>query len=209
MTSPMFKALCLAACATALSGCFEQGSSGSSSADNSTTPNPGMDNLASDQAIDFSRFSDPALTQCLQQQGIEKISQAQIISCPEQQIADLTGIEQLSAARIVSLPHNQITDLTPLAELNGLFSLDVDNNKVQSLQPLTQQTSLRQLSAKHNQLSDLQGLEQSQINKLYVDHNPLRDLTVLSSMSQLRHVSAQGHAASVPTLAASVKSLRL
>lgn len=191
-------------CAIALGGCLEQGKSTDNTANHTPTP----DTIISTN-IDYSRFVDKALVGCLQRQEMVATAQAQIINCPQQQIRSLEGIEQLSELRILSVPHNAIENVTPVSTLTQLHSLDINNNRVTSLDPVGKLSNLRTVSAKHNQLNDITGLKGSGIEKLYLDHNPLKNLDTLADMSKLKHVSAIGHQATIPQLAASVQSFKL
>ncbi|ASP39170.1 hypothetical protein CHH28_10985 [Bacterioplanes sanyensis] len=208
MTSLFAHSVLVSACLGALSGCFEQGSSGNDTASTPAKTQPAQPSNA-EQSIDFTAFADINLATCLQAQGFKQVGQAQIVSCPQSDIRSLAGAEQLSFVRVMSVPHNDIQDLSPLASLTLLHTIDVDNNQINDLQPLQALTALNQVSAKHNQLRDINALTGSSLLRLYVDHNPLEDLSAVSSLRQLKHLSAKGHSAELPTLTASVTSFQL
>lgn len=121
-------------------------------------------------------------------------------------LSDLSGIETLKSLTGLDLSDNLITDLAPLTKLENLSELWVRNNspanvkklsalkklimldvsgcKLASLSVVNDFPALISLSANNNEIASLSTFKK-QVEELYINYNPLVDLSPLKSQKTL------------------------
>ncbi|MCL1991190.1 MAG: leucine-rich repeat domain-containing protein [Defluviitaleaceae bacterium] len=102
----------------------------------------------------------------------------------DESIASIQGIEHLSNIEVLELGHNQITDLSPLAGLTHLQHLQLFDNLITHLEPLSGLTNLTTLNLRDNQITDLSPLSQlTNLTYLDLSENQITDSQVLGALN--------------------------
>ena len=211
MQSSMLKVGLTSLTALLLSACGDGGDSSGNSADNSQKATPSKDVVAtSDHAVNLTIITDPSLRSCVEQTGVQRTSQLQILECTDGQISNLSGLQQFTQLAVLNLTNNAITDLTPLSPLTSLYSLTLTRNQIASLQPLNTLNGLRELGVAYNQLTSLDGIEgMTALTKLFTDNNQLQSLDPISD-TQIHHLVAHNNPAPLPSdLPSSIQTFRI
>lgn len=139
---------------------------------------------------DFDLVQDPALRQCLEENGFTHLEQFNVIYCLDRGITQLEGIQQFQLTQSVSLDNNQLTDLTPLTALPQLTTLSVSGNGLTGLGSLMASMSVHNIAAHNNALTDVTALGMMpQLLSLTLDNNQISDPTPLSSIPTLQGLS--------------------
>lgn len=187
-----------------ITGC----SSGSSA--NKSAEQDGLPMAIVFQDVDFSKFLDANLANCVKENGITQTS-AQILICADQDIQSLEGIEQLVNLRVANLNQNKIQNTQPLAKLSRLVSLDISANNLQSLVGLDELSQLYWLNASNNQLADAEILQDlKKLKSLYVRNNQLQSLAFVSHLIALENLDAENNnRSSFPKLPTGIKTFRI
>lgn len=128
-------------------------------------------------------------------------------------LSDLSGIENLKALTNLDISDNLITDLTPLAKmqqlrelwmrnntpsnikklsgLKNLIALDISGCGLASLSVVNDFPALISLSANNNQIASLSTFKK-QVEELYINYNPLVDLSPLANQKTLHSLEVIG-----------------
>ena len=101
-------------------------------------------------------------------------------------IRDVSALRYLTSLRRLDLARNQIDDLGPLSGLAGLTELVIHDNRVSDLTALSAMTRLRVLEAERNDISTLSGLENTALEWLRLDANPISDVTPIAKLPLTR-----------------------
>ena|GEM_PF-2962606 len=95
-------------------------------------------------------------------------------------LAACTGLDD------VNLSHNSISNLAPLSSIDSLYYLTLRYNKITDIAPLKWLTRLYYLNVRHNQINDasvLKSFENSNLSRLFVEHNEIVDFRPLSKLN--------------------------
>lgn len=128
-------------------------------------------------------------------------------------LSDLSGVESLQALTNLDVSDNLITDLTPLTKLQNLqqlwmrnntptnikklsglkqlVALDISGCGLASLSVVNDFPALISLSANNNQIASLSTFKK-QVEELYINYNPLVDLTPLANQKALHTLEVVG-----------------
>ncbi len=128
-------------------------------------------------------------------------------------LSDLSGIETLKALTNLDISDNLITDLTPLTKmqqlqelwmrnnmptnikklsgLKKLIALDISGCGLASLSVVNDFPALISLSANNNQIASLSTFKK-QVEELYINYNPLVDLSPLANQKSLQTLELVG-----------------
>jgi len=110
----------------------------------------------------------------------------QSLSCPDQDIANISGIDFLVGLQSLSLWENEVSDLSPLATLSTLRWLELGANRISNLGPISGLEGLTRLGLSGNEItdvSDLAGL--TAMEWLHLDDNDISNADALASMTSL------------------------
>src|SRR6185503_8382194 len=111
----------------------------------------------------------------------------------QNQVSDLLPLRNLTNLTWLDLRYNQVVNLAPLAGLVRLEELYLEGNSVANLTPLVSIRSLRHLNLHGNHVTDLApltGLENLQ--HLDIRYNPISDLQPLTTLPNLTELLMEG-----------------
>ncbi|MDK2777686.1 MAG: leucine-rich repeat domain-containing protein [Pseudomonadota bacterium] len=209
MISSCIRPVLFLAISTSITACGGSGShpASATSADSDTSSGSTV-NQIQHAAIDYSLIADQALSDCVSRTEISDTAQLQILNCNSQDIATVAGIEQFGELRVLSLRQNQLTDISAIRTLSKLSHLDISHNRVTSV---TGPASVTTLNAAYNHISAIDTLtELPLLQRLYINNNAITDLSPLSGLLTVRHLTADNNPASLPaTLPDSLESFRI
>ncbi len=162
------------------------------------------------QDVDFSKFSDENLVNCIKDSAITNTA-AQSLICAGNDINSLDGIEQLSNLRVINLNQNKIQNTQPLAKLNRLVSLDISSNDLKNISGLDELSELYWLNVSNNKLADAELLQDlKKLKSLYIRNNALQSLTFVSNLDSLENLDAENNQRSaLPKLPTGIKTFSI
>ena len=128
-------------------------------------------------------------------------------------LSDLSGVETLQALTNLDISDNLITDLTPLTKMQNLeqlwmrnntptnikklsvlkklIALDISGCQLASLSVVNDFPALTCLCANYNQIASLSTFKK-QVEELYINYNPLVDLSPLANQKSLQTLEVSG-----------------
>ena len=129
-------------------------------------------------------------------------------------ISDVTPIANLPLARLF-LNGTNVADLSPLRDSRGLRVFEAENtrlhdvsvfeewglcgtlrlrgNAISDVSSFARMPRLRSLDLSHNQISDVEPLVGTDLTMLYLDFNPIRDISPLAELKSLWLLSLKGN----------------
>ncbi len=127
--------------------------------------------------------------------GIELLPNLKKIDLQENEISDLRPLAALSQLEHLYLTYNKVSDLRPIAGLGKLQWLNLSSNALVDIGPLASLTALEHLAiASNREIANIEvigGL--TQLTGLYINRMGLTDLGFVSSLVNLRTLSADGN----------------
>ncbi len=177
-------------------------------------------NISDNQITSLDPISELAYLQYLDASGNEISSVAAInhptlvtLNLSNNYLSDLSGIESLEALTNLDISDNLITDLTPLTKmqqlqelwmrnntpsnikklssLKNLIALDISGCQLASLSVVNDFPALISLSANNNQIASLSTFKK-QVEELYINYNPLVDISPLANQKALHTLEVVG-----------------
>ena len=107
-------------------------------------------------------------------------------------VADLSPIRNIDRMVSFEAANAQLRDVSVLAGWTACASLVLRGNAISDVSPLARMPRLGTLDLSHNQVSDVTPLAGTDLGTLYLDFNPIRDISALTELKSLRVLSLRG-----------------
>lgn len=135
--------------------------------------------------------------------GIENAVNLDTLNLMNNNISDISNLSQLKNLKHLDLASNNITDIDDLSGLRSLISLKLSDNQISDITIIENLVNLERFEANSNQITDVDSLSTlNNLHYLQLNHNQISNITVISNLTEIRQILVDdNNITSIPSLA--------